>query len=54
MILAFGLIWLDYLRQRERKITVEGLAIVVPAGKDRGVSLRVRYLDPAAAKFVIP
>jgi hypothetical protein len=51
--LAFGLIWLDYLRRRERKVTVEGLAIVVPAGKSTTLSLRVPFLNPAAAKFVV-
>jgi hypothetical protein len=51
--LAFGLIWLEYLRNREPKLTVEGLAIVVPAGRSAVVSLRLRYLNPAAAKFAI-
>src|SRR5690242_16424927 len=31
-ILTFGLIWLDYLRAREQRVTMEGLAIYVPAG----------------------
>ena len=47
--LAVGLIWLDYLRQREPKITIEGLAIVVPAGKERAVSLRLPFLNHDAA-----
>ena len=51
--LAFGLIWLDYLRKREPKIVIEGLALVVPAGRSRGVSLRLRYLDSSAARFAI-
>jgi hypothetical protein len=51
--LAFGLIWLDYLRRRERKITMEGLAIVVPADKARTVSLRLPFLNQDAAKFAI-
>src|SRR5438105_4938389 len=33
-ILSFGLIWLSYLRERERRMTIEGLAIYVPAGRE--------------------
>ena len=51
--LAFGLIWLDYLRRRERKIAIEGLAIVVPAGKAAAISLRLPFLNETAAKFAI-
>jgi hypothetical protein len=49
--LAFGLIWLDYLRRRERRVTVEGLAIVVPAAKAGAVSLRLPFLDYEKARF---
>lgn len=49
--LSFGLIWLAYLRERERRVTVSGLAIYVPAGKERAVALRLICLDPAAARF---
>jgi hypothetical protein len=51
--LAYGLIWLDYLRRREPRITVEGLVMVVPAGKERAVSLRIPFLNHAAAQFAI-
>jgi hypothetical protein len=51
--LAYGLIWLDYLRRREPKVTVEGLAIVVPAGRERSVSLRLPFLKQDAAQYVI-
>jgi hypothetical protein len=51
--LAFGLIWLDYLRKRERKVTIEGLALVVPAAKAAAVSLRLPFLDHDAASFTI-
>jgi hypothetical protein len=51
--LAFGLIWLDYLRRRERRITMEGLAVVVPAGKAGPISLRLPFLNDAAAKFEV-
>jgi hypothetical protein len=30
-----GLIWLSYLRERERRVTLEGLAIYVPAGHEQ-------------------
>jgi hypothetical protein len=49
--LTFGLIWLDYLRQRERRLTVEGLAIYVPAGGERGAALRLLCLDPSVARY---
>jgi hypothetical protein len=50
-ILSFGLIWLAYLRKRERKAAVEGLAVYVPAGKERTAALRMLCLDRSAARF---
>ena len=50
-VLTFGLIWLAYLRERERKVAVEGLAVYVPAGRERAAALRVLCLDAAAARF---
>jgi hypothetical protein len=50
-VLTFGLIWLTHLRSRERRVTVEGLAIYVPAGSERAAALRLLCLDPAAARF---
>jgi hypothetical protein len=50
-VLSFGLIWLDYLRRRERRLVVEGLALYVPAGRERPCALRLLCLDPAAARF---
>ena len=49
--MAFGLIWLDYLRRRERKLTIEGLVMVVPAARASAVSLRVPFLNHTAARF---
>lgn len=49
--LTFGLLWLDYLRQRERKHTVEGLAMFVPMGDENDTALRLRYLDPSQGRF---
>jgi hypothetical protein len=51
--LTFGLIWLDYLRRREQRVAVQGLAIFVPAGRERTTCHRVRALDPAAASFLV-
>ena len=51
--LTFGLIWLDYLRRREQRLVIEGLAIFVPAGAEAATCHRVRYLNPAAAKFLV-
>src|SRR5882672_4607684 len=33
-ILSFGLIWLDYLRRREPRLTVERLALLLPVGAE--------------------
>jgi hypothetical protein len=51
--LAFGLIWLDYLRKREPRVVVEGLAIFLPEGRERTTCLRVRCLDSDAASYAI-
>jgi hypothetical protein len=50
-LLAFGLIWLSYLRARERRLTMEGLALYVPSGRERATALRLLCLDPASARF---
>ena len=50
-IVSFGLIWLAYLRNRERRVTLEGLAVYVPAGQERAAALRLLCLDPNAARF---
>jgi len=51
--LTFGLIWLDYLRHREQKLVMEGLAIFLPAGTEASTCHRVRYLNPKAVRFLI-
>ena len=48
---TFGLIWLTHLRAREKRVTVAGLAIYVPAGRERAIAPRLLCLDPAAARF---
>jgi hypothetical protein len=50
-MLAFGLIWLTYLRTRQRRLTMEGLALYLPAGRERATALRLLCLDPASARF---
>jgi len=50
-VLSFGLIWLSYLRARERRVAIEGLAIYIPAGRERAAALRLLCLDPAAARY---
>ena len=51
--LSFGLIWLDYLRRREPRLVVEGLAIFAPAGTEHSLCHRVRFLDADAARYLI-
>ncbi len=51
--LSFGLIWLDHLRRREKKITIEGLAIFVPVGSELTTCHRVRYLNPQTARYFV-
>jgi hypothetical protein len=52
-VLSFGLIWLDYLRRREKEVTVEGLAIFVPVGVEATTCHRVRYLNPERARYLV-
>jgi len=51
--LTFGLIWLDYLRQRETRVPVQGLAIFIPAGKEATTCHRIRHLDAGAAAYAV-
>ncbi|HKA00124.1 MAG TPA: hypothetical protein VKE70_26620, partial [Candidatus Solibacter sp.] len=50
-VLSFGLIWLAYLRRREARTAIQGLAAYVPAGKERAAALRILCLDPSAARI---
>jgi hypothetical protein len=52
-VLAFGLIWLDYLRRRERTVTVEGLALYLPAGQECTTCLRVGCLNQQAMRLAV-
>ncbi len=49
--LSFGLIWLDYLRRRDRNLVIEGLVLFVPAGQERNTSLRLGFMDPASGRY---
>jgi hypothetical protein len=49
--LTFGLIWLDYLRQREPSLVIHGLVLYLPAGREKTTCLRLLFLDPAAAQY---
>ena len=50
-ILSFGLIWLDYVRRRERSLTVHGLILLLPAGREKTTCLRLRYMDTKVAEY---
>jgi hypothetical protein len=50
-VLTFGLIWLDYLRKRERRVTIEGLALFLPQAEAGAVCLKLPFLNPRAARF---
>ena len=49
--LSFALIWLAYLRARERRSVVGGLAIYVAAGREQTAALRLLCLNPSTARF---
>lgn len=49
--LSFGLIWLDYLRRREKRLGVEGLAVFLPQGQEDTTCHRIRCLDSRAARY---
>jgi hypothetical protein len=48
--LTFGLIWLDYLRRREKRLSVGALAIFIPIGAENTTCHRVRYMNPQAVQ----
>jgi hypothetical protein len=51
--LSFGLIWLDYLRNREKRVTVKGLALFIPEGKHRNICLRLLYLSGVDVQWAV-
>lgn len=52
-LLTFGLIWLEYLRRTHARLQVAGLVLLLPEGGERVTCLRIRWLDPAAARFLL-
>jgi hypothetical protein len=52
-VLGFGLVWLDYLRRREARALVEGLALFLPAGQECVTCLRLGCLNPRAARLAV-
>lgn len=50
-VLTFGLIWLDYLRRRESKLRISGLAVFVPEGRQRTTCLRLLHLRADTAQW---
>jgi hypothetical protein len=51
--LTFGLIWLEHLRRREPRVTVEGLALFLPEGAGLTTCLRLRHLNRRAAQYAV-
>lgn len=47
-IVAFGLIWLEYLRRREKGVSVNRLLLYAPLGHERATALRAALIDPAS------
>lgn len=52
-ILTFGLLWLDHARRLDRRWTVEGLCLLLPAGKELATCLRLRWMNRRAACFAV-
>jgi hypothetical protein len=50
-VLSFGLIWLDYLRRTERGLTVRGLILLLPAGREKTTCLRLKCLNTQIAEY---
>ena len=47
-ILAFAILWLDWVRAHSYRLGVEGLRLFVPVGASRSLCTRVTALSPAA------
>jgi hypothetical protein len=53
LMLSFGLIWLDYLRQRNSKHTVGALTFWAPSPVAASLSFYLRWLDSSEARFAM-
>ena len=49
-LVTFGLIWLDYLRCREKRLTVNRLLLYAPLGREAEVAFRAALISPAAVQ----
>ena len=47
-IVPFGLIWLDYLRRREKGMSVNRLLLYVPVHQEQATAIRASLINPAA------
>jgi hypothetical protein len=52
-VLTYGLIWHDYLRRRERRVLVEGLALFVPEGSESTACWRAACLNRSLLKVAV-
>ena len=52
-VLTFGLIWLDYLRGREPALSIQGLVLYLPGGREKNTCLRLLFLDPKVAQYAV-
>jgi hypothetical protein len=52
-VLSFGLIWLDHLRHRERRLAVQGLALFMPEGKQHNTCLRLLHLSGLDVQWAV-
>jgi hypothetical protein len=48
--LSFGLIWLDYVRRRERRLVVDELLLLLPEGLEKTTAWRIGWLDRDAVR----
>lgn len=48
-VVPTGLIWLDYLRRREKKITIARLLLYAPMGLEKEAAFRAALVNPAIA-----
>jgi hypothetical protein len=49
---TFGLIWLDYLRRRERRLGIAGLTLFLPEAQARQACLRLSFINRQAASLL--
>ena len=50
-VLTYGLLWLDYLRRRDRQLVIHGLTLFLPRENAAVVAARLRWLDTTVAQY---